>query len=765
MYFLLEAPARDLLYSLVGAASVVAIVVGVRLHRPAYRAPWFLFAAGQLSLVVGDALYTMYDLYLDAPPFPSVADVFYLGAYPLLAAGLWTLIRHRIPGRDVSSAIDAAIVATGIGILAWAYLVTPYADDPSLTILEKTVSVAYPLADVMLLAFVVRLFAGPGIRNAAFHLIGASVVLTLIADAWYAVAVLGDAYAAGDPIDAAWLLAYVCWAAAALHPSMKEVSQRSPQPEASLPRRRLVLLAAVALIAPAILALQAASDQPIQAPLIAGGSAALFLLVVARISGLAREVQSKVLELDAKGKGLREALDSREALEEQLRHQAFHDPLTKLPNRWLFADRLDHEIAVQARERDGVGVMFIDLDDFKHVNDSLGHAAGDQLLVAVAERLRSCLRGRDTAARFGGDEFAVLVSGVQDEATLEVLAARVVSIFDRPFNLGESEFFVRCSLGASFGGEGTNAGELVRSADVAMYVSKAERKHRWVVFNAAVHGSLVDRRGLRSALQQALERDEFIVFFQPIVRLRDRTAVGVEGLVRWRNPSRGVMTPDDFIPLAEEMGLIVDIDRKVMRAACQQVATWQRDLPGCSDLYVALNIADGDVQQARFVEQIEETLEETGLRPEDLVLEVTERTVLRDAKTTVEKLERLRALGVRIAIDDFGTGYSSLSYLDRFPIDILKIDKTFTQTVAGDAEESALARAVIKLGATLRIDVVAEGVESAEQLEALLNAGSSTGQGFLFSPPVGASAFEELVRRGPETFSMATEGAFRDPLR
>jgi diguanylate cyclase len=745
LYFALGPPARDFLYAGVGLVSVLAILVGIRLHRPSHRLPWYLFALGQLSLVVGDLLFTLYERFWDMAPFPSVADAFYLGGYPLLAAGLWALLRRRSPGRDLPSLIDGAIVATGLGMLAWAFYVTPYATGSGLSFTETAVSIAYPLADVLLLALVARLFVGPGITNAALGMIGASVLLTLAGDAIYAGEVLNGSYASGDPVDATWLVAYIGWGSAALHRSMVEVSTPVPQRPAALHGIRLALLTIPALLAPALLLVQQSTGEPLQTSVVVTGSTVLFLLVILRMAGLTQEVQRKVRELDAKGEGLHKALAARELLEQELRRQAFHDPLTNLPNRWLFMDRLEQAVARSERSNRGVAVMFLDLDDFKIVNDTVGHAAGDSLLTAVGTRLTQVLRDSDTAARFGGDEYAVLVEGIQDLEETELLAARIAGVFDEPFRIQDHEFAVRCSIGAASGEHHEGAAELMRRADVAMYVAKAQEKTPYVIFDSNLHADVLDQRELKSELKQGLQRDEFVTYFQPIIDLGRRRIVGCEAMIRWHHPRRGVLTPQGFIPLAEATGAIIELDRRVLLQACRQMAMWQRELPSAGHLWLSVNVAVADVQQANFVSDLKEVLNATGLRPQHLMIEVSERSLLRDAESTVDKLRQLRGFGVRIAVDDFGTGYSSLNHLHQLPVDTLKIDRNFISKISGGAEDSAVGRAVLRLGQTLGLKTIAEGIETEEQLAALRALGCETGQGSLFSSPLPAEGFAALV--------------------
>ena len=430
-------------------------------------------------------------------------------------------------------------------------------------------------------------------------------------------------------------------------------------------------------------------------------------------------------------------------------HQAFHDSLTGLASRSLFMDRVEHALALGARgEKGSVAVLFIDLDRFKMVNDTLGHGAGDLLLVHVGERLRACLRASDTAARLGGDEFAVLLQDAATATEAEGVAERIIEAIAAAFLINDKEVFVDASIGiAVSAASDISADDLLRNADVAMYQAKRDGSGRHVTFEPGMHTALVERVELEADLRRAVDRSEFTIHYQPVVALADGHIRGVEALVRWQHPERGLVPPLDFIPLAEETGLIVPIGRWVLREACRQVSRWQDELGYGEQLSLSVNMSARQVQQPGLPGDVADALAESGLPPGRLVLEITESLLLHDQKGTAGKLEELKRIGVRLAIDDFGTGYSSLSYLRQYPIDVLKIDKSFINGIGSGAEASQFARAIVQLGQSLHLDVVAEGIEIGEQLTELRSAHCEFGQGYYFAPPLPSQDMERLLAR------------------
>jgi diguanylate cyclase (GGDEF)-like protein/PAS domain S-box-containing protein len=969
--------------NVLGLAPVLAIAAGVRLHHPRAKLAWGCVALGFVLFWLGDVYTYSYPLLLDRDvPFPSLGDAAYLAVYPALIAGVVILERRRSRRADRGSAIDAAIMTVGLALPSWVWLIAPYVHDHSLSTLGRLVSVAYPLADVLLLAVAVRLALDGGQRRLSFHLMSASIVCLLVTDFVYGLMLLQGTYDHQLWLDAGWIGFYLLWGAAALHPSMAEIDQPAVQSGGVLTRFRLALLAGASLIAPTIGIVDDLNTGHYDFAVVRAASIVLFGLVVSRMAGLMRQ-QERSLErermLSAAGADLvaatsREEIDEvalaaaramagpdlitrlyaapgvepqvhaalvaaangseaarirpdllrtlgvpedhdrvllldlapqrsdrvlllvagratppepvraslralaaqvalaleraalteevhrrrgearfgslvrhasdlitvigpdgtisyqspsierllgydpesmagrrfdalihpsdgdrvrdmladvaaiardqpeavqctlvhrdgtphqfevictnllddehvggivlncrdiseRKAFEEQLTHQAFHDPVTGLANRALFAERVRHAIARTRREHHSVAVVFLDLDDFKTINDSLGHAAGDEVLVEVAKRLATSVRATDTAARFGGDEFALLLEDIEGVQEAADTADRVLETLALPLRVAHKELSLRCSIGISVVSKGSPAGaeELIRDADAAMYRAKRDGKGSYRLFEPEMHEGVLARLELRTDLQRAIATEQLELHYQPVVRIRDGSISGVEALLRWRHPERGMIPPDQFVPLAEETGLIVPIGRWVLREGCRHARRMRDALPGGEGLTMSINLSVKQLQHSDVIADVHDAVEEAGIDSSALTLEITETVLMADTDLAVTRLEELKALGVNLALDDFGTGYSSLSYLSRFPVDILKMDRSFL-TDGATPEMSELASAVLALGTTLKLDVVAEGIEQPEQWTSLRDLGCEFGQGFLFARPMDAEA-------------------------
>jgi diguanylate cyclase (GGDEF)-like protein/PAS domain S-box-containing protein len=437
-------------------------------------------------------------------------------------------------------------------------------------------------------------------------------------------------------------------------------------------------------------------------------------------------------------------VSERKLLEQQLIHQAFHDPLTGLANRALFRDRVSHALTIANRQGGSLAVLFLDLDDFKKVNDSMGHGEGDRLLVEVARRLRASARESDTVARFGGDEFAVLIEDPAPSVGHENVVERITAAMARPFIVGNSDLEIHASTGIATPSTGDTADALLRNADVAMYSAKRQGKGRSVRFDQGMYANVVDRLEMESALRRAIDRNELILYYQPIVSLKKGELVGVEALVRWNHPRHGSLVPLHFIPLAEETGLIVPLGRWVLRECMNQVNRWNAAFPRVK-VSVYVNISGRELMEPDVVTTVQELLAQSSIDPHALVLEITESVLMQQTDAVLAKLHEVKRLGLRLAIDDFGTGYSSLSYLQRFPIDILKIAKPFVDDVAAGIDRSALARAIIGIGSTLKLTTLAEGIEMAEQRAGLVSLGCELGQGYYFARPLPSEGIDAIL--------------------
>ena len=445
-------------------------------------------------------------------------------------------------------------------------------------------------------------------------------------------------------------------------------------------------------------------------------------------------------------------INDRKKAEEQLVHGAFHDALTGLPNRAWFIEQLDVALARYTRNSErNFAVLFLDLDRFKVINDSMGHMFGDQLLIGIARRLRSCLRSEDLVARLGGDEFTILLSDLGDITDAIRVAERVQQHLSKPFRLGSVDTFTTASIGIALSDPSYGRPEeLLRDADTAMYQAKSLGKARYVIFDPCMHVHAMNTLQIESDLRRAVDRQEFFIHYQPLVSLENGMLTGFEALVRWRHPERGLIPPSDFVPIAEETGLIIPMGRQVLREACRQMRVWQRMFNGKSPLSISVNLSSKQFGDPNLLSDVVRILQTTGLDPRCLKLEITESVVMENIEAATGMLEQLRRLGVQLSIDDFGTGYSSLSYLHKLPIDTLKIDRSFVARINENNENREIVRTIILLARNLGMGVVAEGVETREQLEQLVRLQCESAQGYLFSRPVEASVASQMITNIPE---------------
>jgi diguanylate cyclase len=729
-YFLLPTTdLQDFAYQVPEMLAAVAVLAGVAIHRPHHHRPWLLLAAGLALTAVGDWMWIVLERVYGIEPFPSVADAFYLGGMGLTVAAVVWMVRGRIPDGDRAGFLDALIVAVGVGLVSWTFLMAPIVADPDAAAAEIAVALAYPMLDILLLGVLVRVLLAPGRRELSLTLIIGALAAYLAADFPYAVIALSDAYTTGHVVDAGWLIGAVLWATAALDPSMTRVAEPVEVSEARLSRWRIALLAVASLMAPAVLVVEWLAGGQIHVPLIAAGSIVLFLLVMARLAGVVSD--------------LRSTLRQRERLEEELERRALHDPLTGLANRTLLSNRLEHALA-QRDER--VAVLFLDLDDFKTINDNHGHQAGDEMLVAVAEALRQRVRPGDTVARLGGDEFAVLIERGASEGGARDLADRLLEAVKKPVRIAGRDRSIGVSIGISLGASGVADAEgLMREADIAMYVAKGEGKGGLSVFDPRRHAPVVRSIGLREDLERAIPQQQFELHYQPIVDVDTGDLAGVEALVRWNHPRRGMLSPAEFIPVAESTGAIVALGRWILDAACRQAVTWSRHgHPLADGRFMSVNLSTVQLTYPGFVAFVTDTVERSGLAPGQLLVEVTE-SASPDEDAATAALVELHSLGVMLALDDFGTGFASMGRLPATPFDIIKIDQSLIAQVATDARTESVVTGVTDLARRLGARCIAEGIENAEQLALLRQVGCHMAQGFHFAPGLPPRELERLV--------------------
>ena len=703
--------AANIGYEAIGLSAVIMVLVGVRRNRPERRALWYWFAAGLAVWVLGDVTYGIYFHETGSVPYPSVADAFYLGAYPPLAVGIWLLLRAQ--GRDRAGVIDACITAAGSGLLFWVFVMRPVADTENASWLHRTFSLAYPFADVVLLVLLARLLTGRASRTTSYWLLVATMALMFATDVSFSVL---SSYSVVPPkiLEIGWLSSYAVMGAAALHPSMRRLTTAVDAPATSLSRGRLTVLAISSLIAPLLLIGEGFVGVRHMDWLAIGVVAvALFLLVVVRMSGLVGQVQSQA---------------------DLLSELAMRDDLTGLPNRRLLEELIREELQRGGRPQ----IAFIDLDDFKRINDGLGHAVGDQLLIAVGRRLVGVLRPGDVVARLGGDEFAVLMPDTHQTAA-DALVAELAAALEQPVFAGEHHLLVQAGIGVADAAGTTDPFELLRRADVAMYAAK-EATTRQERFRPELDQRASEHAQLGAQLREAIDKGQFQLVYQPIVTLPHGQLAGVEALIRWHHPELGFMSPADFIPVAERNGQIVELGAWILLEACQQAATWLATLGAAAPGKVSVNVSARQLAEPDFAEVVAAVLAATGLPAERLAIEVTETAVFGGGRA-IEALDAVHQLGVRIALDDFGTGHSSLGLLQTCPVDILKVDKSFVDNVTMAGRHSVIATALINVSDGLNLDAIAEGVETAEQAAELYRLGYRFAQGYHFGRPVANPQF------------------------
>ncbi len=747
-YFILPGPtSQNIAYVLIGLASVAAIAWALRIHHPFDRLSWCLLLAGNLCSVIGDAIENIgYNLVLHRPiPFPSIADAFYLAAYPFLFAGIARLCRSPAQRGSRENYADAAILSIGALALSWHFLMGSYLHDDTMSGFGKLVIMAYPVMDLGILFIVIRSLLFGGARLPFQKILALSMTSMLVADFTYDVLVLHGGYAIGDAVDAGWLLNYVLVGVAALHPSM--AGPRAETVHQFEARRRIPLLALAGFIAPGILLVGSLTGAAVDVPVIAATSIVLFLLISVRMSWLFDRVRAQAIQAQTDAAALAEALRVRESLEFDLRHQAFHDSLTGLANRSLLHDRIQHALAATDRSEGLVAICLCDLDGFKMVNDSLGHQYGDHLLTVASKRLTSIVRKADTVARLGGDEFAVLMDAAESREAAAEIAERIVDVLREPVEIDGHQLGMSASVGLAFGQPGKTPEELLSEADTAMYEAKAKGKARWEVFQPSMHVRTRQRLNLVNAFRGSLQRSEFFLEYQPQFGLSDGQLIGFEALLRWDHPDLGRVEPDHFVSLAEETGFIVPLGRWVLETACDQMANWISCF--ATSVTMAVNLSARQVQDRNLCDDIRTTLAMTGLPADQLVLEFTESTLLDDTEETRAMLAQLNAIGVKLALDDFGTGYSSLAYLRRYPLDVLKIDKSFVEALGAPGDQAtALTATIIQFARTLGLHTVAEGIEHQHQHQVLADLGCDTGQGRLLSDPLGKGQAAALLAGG-----------------
>lgn len=764
----------EVLWDVVPLMSVLAMMVGVRRHRTAVTRAWWWLTAGTAIWAVADVGWTVWYVAVggDADLVPWWFDGFYTPTYVFLVVGFALLPRNSLRARHETATMDAIVVVVGAALLYWVlvfrgFVGAHWLDDAGRIL--SVVSLAMGLGVVLLAS---RLWFRYGGGNGAYALLACGVAASTMGDVLCTVTLVGDGAPGISLLDtslaeglgsAAWLCWFVLFGAAALHPGVAGTPDAKPSPGLTLARG--VVFFAIATVGPVTFLFTFRAGSTVT---LAWGDLAVPLLTVALLSAFlvgrlvvgTSTAQRRALELDRQAAQLSQALRDQHSLQELLSHQAQHDPLTGLANRTLFTDRLaDPGAAGSSR-----AVLMVDLDGFKRVNDDHGHHAGDDLLLQVGRRLRDLVGDDDTLARLGGDEFALVLTGT-DEAGARDRAWQLARAVSEPFLVEGQAVRITASVGVRVVDGHVSTEETLRDADLALYAAKAGGKSQVCVFHPRLRDAQVERARIADGLRLALDRDELVVHYQPVVRLETGEVLSVEALLRWHSPD-GLVMPDRFIPVAEDTGLIVPIGDHVLRRACADARAWFDE----HGVGVHVNVSGRQLREPDVVDRVLAALDAAGLPGRALVLEITETTLLAtggaEDALVVSHLSRLREHGVRVAIDDFGTGYSSLAYLQQLPVDIVKIDGAFTRFAAEGGDEArrrrALASAIVDLCGTLDLQAVAEQIETDDEADALRALGCPQGQGYRFGRPVPR---EQIDARLAGRSAVPSARAAREPVR
>jgi diguanylate cyclase (GGDEF)-like protein len=705
----------DLTYVATGLLGVLAILVGTWLHRPPRSGAWIALAVSQALWVLGDLVGSVQAAVAPTDAFPTVADIFYLAGYPALALSLFVLTRGRRPSRDVEGALDSLTVAAGLYLLCWVLLARPTFARSHDSWMSAVVGAAYPLLDISIIAMLVALVATPGTRTTALRLLAVAVGLVMTADT--AATALGLlALDSTGPIDFIWMLSYVVIGAAALHPSMYTLSQATPAGDLRISRRRRVATAVAVLVAPGTLAVEHAFGLRLDLWAVVLASVVMFLLVVARMNVAIQQIVA--------------ANENRDRAQRELAHQAAHDSLTGLPNRAQALQLIAGSLSRAQRSGAMVGLLFVDLDGFKSVNDTYGHRAGDEVLCAVALRMQQVVRGGDMVARLGGDEFVVLLEPVVEEESAVVVGERLIGEVSKPVSLSSGQ---RVRIGASVGvaisqDARTEADALLVEADTAAYRAKNLGRGRTEVFDAALRQELHARAELERGLRNALDQGQLMLHYQPVIDLSSGVATGYEAVAQWRRPGVGVVPVPEIRPDAEVSDLIFDLDAWALRAAARQLAAWGRE--GHPEQRVSVRVSVRHAARARLLDDVRGAVAASGINPRQLVVQVSDIDLV-DDPVVFSHLDQLRQGGTVVSLDDFGVGYSSVRRLQGLPVDAVKLDRSlFDRSGANNGLLPLIVQGMQNFG----LQAIAKGVQDEEDLEAVRSTGCDFAQGEFFGP-------------------------------
>jgi diguanylate cyclase (GGDEF)-like protein len=773
----IAAPTADLL------AVGFLVEAARRTFRSSHRLglAWAAVAAALFIYMLGDASWGILEAGLKLAPFPSIADVFYLTYYIAFLVAIHLLVvRRQSPGEFTRDSLDLSVVLAAAILGFGNFLIGPIFEYyKSASQLELLILAAYPVGDLVLLAaLLLILYNDPNQPSLAHRsagsedlqqagvpifLVGAGISITIITDTVYTYQTMAGTYASGGVLDVGWIAGNLLVGMAGVAQCMALVPDNpiatfKPGPGfwARVQSIKTYLPYLWLVGAFGLLVYSGLAPLPVSFRVNAFGVSVILVLVVIRQiimmaenQRLSRSLNRQAERLEIANRELNLEIAERLRVQEKLAFDVLHDQMTGLANRRLFLDRLGQAIKRVKRRSDiSFGVLFLDLDQFKVVNDSLGHAFGDQLLIAVGRRLEDTVRSADTVARFGGDEFAILLDDLEDPGAAVKIAEKVRQAVAEPFRLQNRDVHTTASIGVATSlGTYDHPDDLLRDVDVAMYQAKALGKARCVLFGEEMRDQAFTRLALEEGLRNALRNGEFELYYQPITSLESDRIVALEALLRWRHPTRGLLLPAQFLSVAEEAELILPLGEWVMNEACRQLKAWQARSVHLADITVNINISNREFAQADLAEKVRRALESSGLPGASLRLEITERVLVDNYPTANSVVRDLNGMGVKVEIDDFGTGYSALAYLQQFPIDAIKIDKSFISDMRKNRKGLGLVRAIVSMARELGMETIAEGIETGEQLSELKGLLCGFGQGYLLSHPLEAEAAGALLSK------------------
>ncbi|WP_139488280.1 putative bifunctional diguanylate cyclase/phosphodiesterase [Brevibacillus dissolubilis] len=716
---------------------------------------WLFAAIGATGYCIGETITSYYQyVWNQDPPFPGVADIFYLfNALGLLLAILFKMYENKNHFKSLRLFFDVMVTMIVVTTLSWQFVIQPIIQQTEVPLLTIIVSAAYPVADlVFIFIMMVLYFSKNVLPPRLLSCISTGLFLIIVADVNFMIASANESeYTIW--LEPLWTLGMMFLGLATLYDefdTLKPMNRRQQVQVASLDMFRL----SVPYISMTVLLIIMVMRHQQLDTIIIGATLSIVLVVARQIITIMENnnllqrlhtfterlellVKQRTEELSVKNEELAVALGKME-------NMAFYDSLSGLPNRRYFEDRL--KVALdQAHEREQmVAILFLDIDRFKFINDTLGHMLGDYLLVAVGQRIKGCMRDSDIVARQGGDEFTLMMEGIHSQEEVITVTRRIQQALSEPFMIEEHDLRITCSIGiAMYPGDGEDPETLMKNADTAMYRVKDEGKNGFEFYTDDMNQALSRKMVLERELHKAIERDEFLIYYQPQIDIQSDRIIGVEALIRWRHPTLGLIPPGEFISLAEETGLIIPIGEWILRTGCRQLKQWQDS--GLPHIRLGVNISPRQFYQGNLVELVADVLEEVGLEPKYLDLEITENIAMQNVDIVIDLLQELKNLGVTISMDDFGTGYSSLYYLKRFPIDTLKIAQQFVRDITTDQNDRAIVSAIIAMAYKLNLNVIAEGVEESSQLEFLKSQKCQEVQGYFFSRPVPVHELEDIL--------------------